>query len=273
MSADTQSAVAGSPEPMATTTAKTLQRLRFWHEVVYIGLFYGLYWLVRNAHGSARNARVQAFTNAKRVIRVERWVGIWHEESIQEPFLRSKFFIQFLNTWYGVAHFVVTVGALVWCFRAMPERYRGARNGLAFITALALIGFAFFPLMPPRLLPTSYGFVDTLHVFGGPWSFDSGPVAKASNQYAAMPSLHFGWASWCTATFWPWATTRWRRVLLVLYPVVTLFAIVVTANHYSLDALGGFVTFLIGSWLGLQLVRLDPVGRSRRRRKPTVAKR
>ena len=141
-----------------------------------------------------------------------------------------------------------------------------------FLFLLALIGFAFFPLMPPRLLPTSYGFVDTLHVFGGPWSFDSGPVAKASNQYAAMPSLHFGWASWCTATFWPWATTRCRRVLLVLYPFVTLFAIVVTANHYSLDALGGFVTFLIGSWLGLQLVRLDPVGRSRRR-KPTVAKR
>ena len=270
MSAETESALAGSPEPVATRTGKTLPRLRFWYEVVYIGLFYGLYWLVRNAHGSARDARVQAFTNAKRVIRVERWFGIWHEESIQEPFLHSKFFIQFLNTWYGVAHFIVTIGALVWCFRARPERYRGARNGLAFITALALIGFAFFPLMPPRLLPTSYGFVDTLKVFGGPWSFDSGPVAKASNQYAAMPSLHFGWASWCAATLWPWATTHARKALLVFYPLLTLFAIVVTANHYSLDALGGFVTFLIGSWLGLLLVRLDLVGRSPNR-KPTVA--
>ena len=240
-------------------------RLRFWHEVVYIGLFYGLYWIVRNAHGSARDARMQAFTNAKRVIRVERWFGIWHEESIQEPFLHSKFLIQLLNTWYGVAHFVVTIGALVWCFRALPERYRGARNGLAFMTALALIGFAFFPLMPPRLLPSNYGFVDTLKVFGGPWSFDSGPVAKASNQYAAMPSLHFGWASWCTATLWPWATTVGRKALIVFYPLLTLFAIVVTANHYSLDALGGFVTFLAGSSLGVLLVRADVIERLRGR--------
>ena len=253
-------------------TAVAAPRLRFWHEVVYIGLFYGVYSLVRNAHGSAREAKMQAFTNAKRVIRVERWMGIWHEESIQEPFLRSKPFIQFLNTWYGVAHFVVTVAALVWCFRRLPQRYRAARNGLAFITALALIGFAFFPLMPPRLLPTSYGFIDTLKIFGGPWSFESGPVAKASNQYAAMPSLHFGWASWCTATFWPWATTTWRKALIVFYPFLTLFAIVVTANHYTLDALGGFFTFVVGTWLGVQLVRADLVGRLRARRSSATAR-
>ena len=265
MSADTRPNVGRSEPTVADDRAR---RLRFWHEVVYIGLFYGLYWIVRNLHGSARDARNQAFTNAKRVIRVEELFGIWHEESIQEPFLRSKVFIQFLNTWYGVAHFVVTIAALVWCFRAMPERYRLARNGLAFVTALALIGFAFFPLMPPRLLPASYGFVDTLKVFGGPWSFESGPVAKASNQYAAMPSLHFGWASWCTATFWPWATTTARKALIVFYPVLTLFAIVVTANHYSLDALGGFVTFVIGAWLGLKLVRADVIERVRARRAP-----
>ena len=270
MSSRTRSAIAGSPEA-GTAVDDVRPRLRFWHEVIYTGLFYGLYSLVRNLQGSAREAHVQALTNAERVIGAERLIGMWHEESIQEVFLHSRLFIQFLNTWYGVAHFVVTIWAMVWCFRVMPERYRAVRNGLALITGMALIGFAFFPLLPPRLLPTNYGFVDTLRVFGGPWSFDSGPMSKVSNQYAAMPSLHFAWASWSTATFWPWATTRWRKAVLILYPLLTLFAIVVTANHYSLDALGGFVTFLIGSWLGLVLVRVDVVGRARARKRMAAA--
>ena len=249
-------------------------RLRVWREIAYTAAFYALYTLVRNSQGSAREAKGQAFTNAKRIIRAERMLGMFHEESIQEVFLHSRAFVQFLNTWYGVAHFVVTLAAMVWCFRVMPERYRSIRNGLAIMTGLALLGFAFFPLLPPRLLPGSYGFVDTLKVFGGPWSFDSGPAAKVSNQYAAMPSLHFGWASWCAITFWPWARTRWRRVLLVAYPLVTLFAIVVTANHYLLDAAGGLVVFAAGTSLGRWLDRFDIGGRIRsgRRGRPTGQK-
>lgn len=229
--------------------------LHLWREVVYVGVFYGLYTLVRNSQGSAREARGQAFTNAKRLIRAERLLGMFHEESIQEFFLPTRRFIQFLNTWYGLAHFVVTLAAMVWCFRCMPQRYRAARNGLAFMTGLALLGFAFFPLLPPRLLPGSYGFVDTLKVFGGPWSFDSGAMAKVSNQYAAMPSLHFGWASWCTVVFWPWATSHRRKALLLAYPMLTLTAVVVTANHYLLDAAGGFVVFVVGTRLGVVLAK------------------
>lgn len=261
MSESTHTEVLGSEQPTTATQAP----LHLWREAVYIAVFYGLYTLVRNNQGSAREARGQAFTNAKRVIRSERLLGMFHEESIQEFFLPARHFIQFLNTWYGVAHFVVTLAALVWCFRCMPLRYRSVRNGLAFMTGLALVGFAFFPLLPPRLLPGSYGFVDTLKVFGGPWSFDSGPMAKVSNQYAAMPSLHFGWASWCTVVFWPWATSHWRKLLLLAYPLLTLSAIVVTANHYLLDAAGGLVTFVVGTRLGVVLARTGVLDIFRRR--------
>jgi membrane-associated phospholipid phosphatase len=235
----------------------TRPKLRLINEIVIIGLLYGAYTFVRNSQGSNRDATAQAFTNARRVIRVERWMGIYQEESVQEFFLRSHWFMQFLNTYYGVAHFLVTIAAMWWCFKKRPWRYRSIRNGLALMTWFALIGFKFFPLMPPRLLPRHYGFVDALHIFGGPWQFESGPMSKVSNQFAAMPSLHFGWASWCAVAFWPWATTWWKKAILLGYPALTLFSIVVTGNHYVLDAVGGFLVFTVGMRVGTWLDRID----------------
>ncbi|HUP87531.1 MAG TPA: phosphatase PAP2 family protein [Acidimicrobiales bacterium] len=207
--------------------------------MLYIVAFYAVYSFIRNAGTGALHVE-QAFHHAQGVIRIERLLGSYHEESIQDWFLGTRWFIKAWNIYYGSFHFIVTAAALVWCFRKRPDRYPRWRNTLACTTGLALIGFAFFPLMPPRLLPASYGFVDTLAKVGGLWSFDSGTMKAVSNQYAAMPSLHFGWSSWCLFVLWP-ATEgrRWARALLVAYPLATLFAVVVTANHFWLDAAGG----------------------------------
>ncbi|HVM09020.1 MAG TPA: phosphatase PAP2 family protein [Acidimicrobiales bacterium] len=233
-----------------------LPRLRWWREVVYIVVFYVVYSFVRNT-GAATDSAKRAFENAKDIIAIEKAMGLYVERSIQDAFLDWTWFIRLWNIFYGSFHFVVTAGALVWCFRKMPRRYPKWRNTLAFTTGLALIGFAFFPLMPPRLLHTvdpSYGFVDTLAKIGGLWSFDSGTMKSISNQYAAMPSLHFGWSAWSAFVLWP-ATERrpFWRVLVVLYPVATLFAIVVTANHFWLDAVGGAVVLAVGYALGSAL--------------------
>jgi hypothetical protein len=161
-----------------------------------------------------------------------------------------------MNTYYGTAHFIVTIAAFVWCYKVLPHRYRSVRNGFAFMMAIALLGYFTIPLMPPRLMPASYGFVDTMKEFGSPWNFESGPVSKLSNQYAAMPSMHFGWATWVVVTFWPWARgRRVRTALLVFYPLLTLFCIVVTGNHYFLDAIGGMVVWGVGMKLGERLDR------------------
>ena len=244
-------------------------KLHLWSEALYIASFYGLYTLIRNTQGSARNSHTQALTNALRILRWEKLTGFAREQRIQHAFVRNHGLMQVLNTYYGVAHFVVTLVALAWCFKIRPDRYRSVRNALAVMTGAALIGFAFFPLMPPRLLPTSYGFVDTLKVFGGPWSFDSGAMSKVSNQYAAMPSLHIGWASWCAYTLWHWSERRWVRLFLVVYPITTLFTIVVTANHYVFDAVGGFCVFTVGFVLGRMLDRAALVDRVRLRTPPT----
>lgn len=225
-------------------------RLRWWREVVYVIAFYVAYSFVRN-NGVATDSVARAFTNARRVISVERALALYHEETIQDWFLHATWFIKACNIFYGSFHFIVTTVALVWCFRKMPARYPLWRNTLALTTGLALIGFAFFPLMPPRLLPPSYGYVDTLAKVGGLWSFDSGTMKQISNQYAAMPSLHFGWALWSASVLWPAASASaarrlWARPLLVVYPAVTLLAIVVTANHFWIDAAGGATVFLAG---------------------------
>jgi hypothetical protein len=238
------------------------RHLHWWRELLYIAVFYGIYSLIRNQFGSAAVGETHAFHNAEWVIDVERAVGLYHEETLQEWFLPYDWFMRFWNIYYGSLHFIVTAGVLIWLFRRFPQRYALWRNTLACTTALALFGYALFPLMPPRLLPASFGYVDTLAEVGGLWSFDSGAMQDLSNQYAAMPSMHFGWSLWCCLVMYPHLRRWWTKAVMVLYPVATTFGIMVTANHYWLDALGGAIALGIGFLLG----RLITLWASRRLR-------
>jgi len=233
--------------------------LHWWRELLYAGAFYLVYTGTRNLFGSAgHGSRVHAFHNAERVIAAEQWLGIFREETVQGWFLSWPWFLRLWDIYYGTLHFAVTIAVLVMAFRRWPRDYRRWRNTLAWTTALALIGFSLFPLMPPRLLcdclygagtGAKYHFVDTVDRFGGLWSFDKGTVKSISNQYAAMPSLHIAWSLWCALVLVPRLRHGWSKALAVAYPIVTLFAVVVTANHYVLDAVAGVVT--LGAGYGL----------------------
>ena len=222
-----------------------MRRSHWWREVLIIAAFYGLYTLVRDLRGDQPVSRAQAFTNARRIIHLERWVGLFHEAGIQHRFLSARWLIRLCDDYYGTVHFAVTIFVLVLLFFWFPTKYRTWRNSLALITALALLGFYFFPLEPPRLLPTNYGFVDTLAKIGGLWNFNSGPVNDVSNQYAAMPSLHTAWSAWCACALASAIRPLWGRILVFLYPVFTIFAIVVTANHYIADAIAGLILLAV----------------------------
>lgn len=245
-------AVAAPSSPVAPPRT----RLRWWKELVYVVVFYGVYSFVRNQFGSEAVGAETAFGNAVRIIDIERFFGSYQEERLQDLFLDDRWFIQAWNLFYGTFHFVVTPAALILLFRRFPERYVRWRTTLAVTTALALVGFATFPLMPPRLLPASYGYVDTLRDYGGLWSFDDGALKAVSNQYAAMPSLHFGWSTWCACVLVPALRAQWAKALAIAYPVLTLFAIVVTANHYWIDAAAGAAIlglgYLAGRWWSLR---------------------
>ena len=248
--------------------------LRWWREAVYVGAFYLVYSTIRNQFGSAAVSTVTAFRHARHVITIERSLGLFFEPRLQRLFVRStgngvhfafagaRELLEFWNVFYGTFHFVVTAVVLIWLFRRFPRDYPTWRNTLAFTTALALLGFSLYPLMPPRLLADCgiYGachhqftFVDTLDRVGGLWSFDSGTMQSISNQYAAMPSLHFAWSSWCFFVLFPRLKRPWAKALIAIYPWMTLWVIVVTANHYWLDAAGGALIFAVGYFLGSRL--------------------
>ncbi len=247
-------------------------RLRWWFEVAFAGTFYAVYTSIRNQFGSAAVSPSRALTNARRVIDFEGALGLYHEATIQDWFDGADTFLRFWNIYYGSLHFIVTLGVMVWLYRRHPHRYRRWRSTLASTTGLALIGFAAFPLMPPRLLgdcgpyggcQPDHGYVDTLADVGGLWSFDSGTMQEISNQYAAMPSLHVGWSAWCVLAAYPVLRGRWSRAAMLAYPLATVFGIVVTANHYWIDAVGGLVVLAAGAALGdWVLTRID-VARAR----------
>lgn len=231
--------VAQNPDRREHRSRSSRGQPRWWREIVLIAAFYALYTAIRDLRGTRPVSVAQAFHNARRVIALERHLGVFHEAQIQHWALTDHLLIRLLDDWYGSTHFLVTAGVLVLLFFSHPASYRRWRNTLAVATGLALIGFAFFPLMPPRLLPPGYGFTDTLRIVGGLWNFNSGPMAHLSNQYAAMPSLHFAWALWCGTALWSLARRAWARVLALLYPAVTLACIIITANHYFTDTAAG----------------------------------
>lgn len=234
------------------------------YEAVAVLAFYYLYQGVRNAAGHRSDTDGRAIRHALRLVDWERALHLYNEHAWQQAFLHATWIVRVLNIYYGTLHFFVTGAVLVWMYRHRYSAYRTARTLLAFITALGLFGYWFFPLAPPRLLPGA-GFVDTLYTVGGLWSYES-PVAKGlANPYAAMPSLHFGWSMWCTMVMIRYSTSR-LRWLFVLYPVGTLLAIVVTGNHYWLDAAGAAVVVAASIGAVYVVSRLRPaVARARAR--------
>ena len=219
-------------------------------------VLYQVYSAIRNVSEGTKEV---AFRHAQQLMDWQSALGINHEETLQSWALNSRPLIIFMNYMYGSLHFIVTAGAVIFLYRKFPGDYPRWRNTLALTTILALIGFIFWPLMPPRLLPAEYGFVDTLARYPTFWSFDSGAINKISNQYAAMPSLHFGWSLFSAAALAPRLRRRAGRIAAALYPLLTLAAIVLTGNHFVLDAAGGAVVFLAGYWLARRFTRPGPV--------------
>jgi hypothetical protein len=104
-------------------------------------------------------------------------------------------------------------------------------------------------------MPAGYGFVDTLQSIGGLWNFSSGPVNDVSNQYAAMPSLHTAWSLWCSLALCQVIRPVWGRIAVFAYPVFTVFAIVVTANHFFADAIAGVGLVLVSMSVAVPVTR------------------
>jgi hypothetical protein len=227
----------------------------WWQELAFIGVSYVLYSAIRNHLGNPAPVRCGAAVLTKfqhiacdrayDLLDVERALHIDIEASLNRVAANTKWFAVPANYYYALAHFVVTIGVLVWLYRRHPLQYRPMRTALYVANVIALSGYWLYSLAPPRFMPEE-GYVDTLKVFGTWGSYASGDLARASNQFAAMPSMHIGWALWAgLAVFWL-NRRSWLRWLGIAYPVLTLVVIMATANHFILDAVGGAAALALG---------------------------
>jgi hypothetical protein len=164
-----------------------------------------------------------------------------------------------MNIYYGTIHFVIPPLVLFWLWRSHPEHYRRLRNALAAVTVSSIIFFITVPLAPPRFVPAQVHatFHDTTP-FGGLGPLDRGNF-KDDNPYAAMPSLHMAWSTWCACAVIGVVGTRsrrrWLRWLALLYPLTTLLVVIGTANHWFLDAVGGWVLLAAAWWVATRVER------------------
>jgi hypothetical protein len=198
-----------------------------------------------------------AIANAWHVWDVERVLHLPDEETLQNWLLQWPDVLKAANWFYVTVHFPVTLAFLAWGWlRRPPEEYRWARRLIITLTAFAMVLHTAMPLAPPRML-SSLGFVDTMAVFG-PSAYD-GDAATVANQFAAMPSLHVGWALLVAVVVIRTARSRWRWAIIA-HPVLTTLVVVATANHYWADAL---VALLLLGFVLLITPRPDGVPPSR----------
>ncbi len=197
--------------------------------MILIACVYGLYSLGRYLAAQHMGA---AFAHADQVWRLERWLGLPNEQHLQETVRGWPHVIHAANVYYRDVHFTVTFALLGWLCWFREATYGWIRNTLIASTVAALALHFSYPLAPPWMMQR-LGFVDT------------GAANSLTNQYAAMPSLHVGWALLVAVGIVAACRTRWRW-LVVAHPVATLLVVVVTANHYWLDGFVGIAIVVVG---------------------------
>jgi hypothetical protein len=256
-----------STRPGPTHVAGTSSRRWWLRELGLLGAVYVIYSLGRLVVGAEPDA---AMEHAAELITIERHLSLHPELHLNEALQSVPALAVLAAYWYSLLHYTVTPAVLVWLHRRHPGSYVSARTALVVATLLGLVGFWLYPTAPPRMLG-DHGFVDTLASFSewGWWSTDaSAPkgLGGLTNELAAMPSLHVGWAVWVG---WYVATHARRRLVIaaaVAYPVVTSLVVVATANHYWLDAVAGAA--LVGAVIAVTSVVRARKSEGRARSRP-----
>ncbi|MFE6163169.1 phosphatase PAP2 family protein [Streptomyces sp. NPDC056486] len=233
-------------------------RLRWWTELPLILVVYALYSAGRLL---ARGDVSTAVGHGVDILRIEKFLRLNAENPLNRLFTEHAWIGVPADFWYASLHYLVTPLILVWIFRSRAVHFRAARAWLMTSTLIGLVGFTLLPTCPPRLLSAGHGFVDTMAQYsdygwwGGEASAPRG-LGGMTNQYAAMPSLHVGWALWCGVMLWRHGRSPLAKVAAVGYPLITTIVVMGTANHYFLDAVAGAVVMGLGLLLVRPVLRL-----------------
>ncbi|HVR04648.1 MAG TPA: phosphatase PAP2 family protein [Solirubrobacteraceae bacterium] len=216
-------------------------RPRWWGELLVIAWLAWLYDIVNNL----APVRVQAaLAHGRGILALEHTLHIAPELALNRWLTAHHALGEILSYYYDNAHFVVTFGLLGWLWFRRADIYRPLRSVLVAINLIGMLVFWRYPVAPPRLL-AGQGFTDVVAASHTVGSWHTGSLAADADQFGAMPSLHIAWAVWCTLVVWQLTRNVPARVLAVLYPCLTAFAVLATGNHYLLDLLGGLATLAL----------------------------
>nr|WSW71564.1 phosphatase PAP2 family protein [Streptomyces sp. NBC_00995] len=240
--------------PLAPFWRRVLSRPNLLLELLLIRVVYSAYQQVRLAATAGRGT---AEHHGRQIHSIEQWLHIDIEHWVNHKVVEVGWLRDFFDYYYSTFHFIVPLAILGVLYVRRPADYRWVRSSIGFATLLALVGFWLYPLAPPRLMP-GLGFIDTVHGVQDFAKPDYGTLTGVTNQYAAMPSLHFGWSLWCGVVIVTLAPKIWMKALGVLHPLFTVSTIVATGNHWVLDAVGGAAVVALG--FGLTYVLCGPRG-------------
>jgi hypothetical protein len=224
-------------------------RFRDLAEVLLLASALPLYYLVR---GLAHQRIDEAVQRGVDIVQFERSLGIFWEVQLQSWVLPYDWLVSFLNAFYLYGHLPIIGLLAVWMYFWHRPQYLLMRNAFLISGAIGLVIFVNFPTAPPRLLEANgveLGFVDTILVEYNKSRPDT--PSFFVNEYAAMPSLHIGWNLLAGITLWLATRNVLARAFGVIMPLTMFAVIVLTANHYIIDAFAGFGVMMLGMVIAL----------------------
>jgi membrane-associated phospholipid phosphatase len=236
---------------------------RGWKDfALQLGIWFGFLFAYQIVRGIVDQDPIEAFQNGRLIIDFESSIHALVEVDLQRVILSTgDWLVQAVNWTYWNSQFTVVGIALLWVYFRRNDSFLRLRNILLLANMLALVGFVLMPTAPPRFFP-EWGFVDTL-AESSALNHGSGLVQLASNQFAAMPSIHSADALILGFTMAALVSSRWAKVLWTLWPSWVWFTVMATGNHYWLDVVAG---------IGLALVSVSVVMALESRREPSPSR-
>ncbi len=234
-------------------------------EGAIIAIAFLLYFWVRGAVVDRPEA---AYWHARDLIDLQRSLGFFWEDNLNDWIADRKFWAQLMNVVYFYLHFPLIIVFGIWLYFYRRRQYTFVRDSFLASGAIALVIYWLYPVAPPRELPElaaqfdaaapAYilGFFDTMEQYLG-YAYDTQSTRAFVNPYAAMPSLHFGWdllLGIAIIAAFRRTPLAWLAVAIgVTLPLLQIVAITTTANHYLIDAVAGGIVALAGLGIALAL--------------------
>jgi membrane-associated phospholipid phosphatase len=220
--------------------------------------------------GLADGQRAVAFANGQRIIDFQQATHTFFEPGFQSFFLRFDWVIDFANQVYMNSQFAVVIAFFFWLYMFRNDSFYFVRNMFMVSMGLALIGYTLYPAAPPRLFP-EFGFVDTINDFSSV-NHDSALAKLFINPYAAVPSMHCAFALMVGFTAAKLSRHWYTRTLWAMWPALVTWVVIVTGNHYWIDAALGALVAALSALTAQQLARTRPQAWSWRPATPQEAK-